>query len=161
MQTLSGRFSTRGERGLGEPERPRPPEAFRPREGDLLRESLVSRDRDRDLSLPPLLPFFPFVLLDFTLPPFLQFPLLPFDPLDAEREARFVLLRNPAHRVSCVRGQPSTVHLPKRIIYLHVPGGCVSPSAIGATRLRDDSRYSFAISSARSRLVWLWIWRCR
>ena len=81
----------------------------------------MSRDRDRDLSFPPLLPFFPFVLSDFTLPPFLQFPLLPFDPLDAEREARFVLLRNPAHRVSCVRGQPSTVHLPNRIMYLHVP----------------------------------------
>ena len=153
MQTLSNRFSTRGERGLGEPERPRPLEEFRPREGDLLRESLVSRDRDRDLSFPPLLPFFPFVLLDFTLQPFLQFPLLPFDPLDAEREARFVLLRNPAHRVSCVRGQPSTVHLPKRIIYLQVPGGGFSPSAISATRLRDDSRYSLAISSARSRLV--------
>ena len=139
MQTLSSRFSTRGERGLGEPERPRPLEEFRPREGDLLRESLVSRDRDRDLSFPYCLPFFPFVLLDFALPPCLPFHLLPFDPLDAEREDRF-FLRNPAHRVSCVRGQPSTVQLPKRIIYLQVPGGGFSPSAIRAIRLRDDSR---------------------
>ena len=91
MQTLSNRFSTRGERRLGEPERPRPLEEFRPREGDLLRESLVSRDRDRDLSFPPFLQFFPFVLLDFALPPVLPFPLLPFDSLDAEREDRFFL----------------------------------------------------------------------
>ena len=153
MQTRSGLFSTRRERGLGEPERPRPRDALRPREGDLLRESFESRDRDRDLSLPPFIPFFPFECLDFALPPFLPFPLLPFDPLDAERAARFFLLRNPAHRVSCVRGQPSTVHLPKRIMYLHVPGGDFSPSVIGVARLRDDSRYSFAISSARSRLV--------
>ena len=48
MQTLSTRFSIRGERGLGEPERPRPRDALRPREGDLLRVSLESRDRDRD-----------------------------------------------------------------------------------------------------------------
>ena len=151
MQTRSGLFSTRGERVLGEPERPRPREALRPREGDLFRESLESRDRDRDLSLTPFFPVFPFDCFDFALP-FLHFPLLPFDPLEAERPARF-FLRNPAHRVSCVRGQPSTVHLPKRIMYLHVPGGGFSLSVIGVARLRDDSRYPFAISSARSRLV--------
>ena len=151
MQTRLGLFSIRGERALGEPERPRSREALRPREGDLFRGSLVSRDRDRDLSLRPFLPFFPFEFLDFALP-FLLFPLLPFDPLEAERPARF-FLRNPAHRVSCVRGQPSTVHLPKRIMYLHVPSGGFSLSANGVARLRDDSLYSFAISSARSRLV--------
>ena len=85
---------------LEEPERPRPREALRPREGDLFRETLVSRDRDRDLSLPPFFPFFPFEFLDFALP-FLHFPLLPLDPLEAERPALF-FLRNPAHRVSCV-----------------------------------------------------------
>ena len=70
MQTLSGRFSTRGERGLGEPERPRPLEAFRPREGDLLRESLVSRDRDRDLSFHHLFTVLSFSAFGFCLATF-------------------------------------------------------------------------------------------
>ena len=91
MQTLSNLFSTRGERGLGEPERPRPREAFRPRDVDLFRVSLVSRGCDRDLSFNPFLPFLPFLPLDFPLLPFLPFPLLPLEPLDAEREDRFFL----------------------------------------------------------------------
>ena len=90
MQTRSGLCSIRSERALGEPERPRSREALRPREGDLFRESIVSRDRDRDLSLPPFFPFFRFEALDFALP-FLLFPLLPLDPLEAERPARFFL----------------------------------------------------------------------
>ena len=35
--------------------------------------------------------FLPFLPLDFNFPPFLHFPLLPLEPLDAEREDRFFL----------------------------------------------------------------------
>ena len=90
MQTISSRFSIRSERGLVEPERPRPREESRPRDVDLGRGSLVSRDCDRDLSFPPFLHFLPFLPLDFPLPPFLPFRLLPLEPLDAEREGRFL-----------------------------------------------------------------------
>ena len=96
MQTRSSIFSTRGERVLEETDRSRSREALRPREGDLFRESLVSRDRDRDLSLPPRLHFVPFVLLDFALPPFLHFHLFANNfAIEANLDSGFISDWNP------------------------------------------------------------------
>ena len=92
MQTFSGRVSTRGERGPGEPERLRPRERSRRVDEERFRELRPSRDWDLDLSFHPFLNFLHFLLLDFPLSPFLplDFPLLPCDPLDEERVDRLL-----------------------------------------------------------------------
>ena len=106
MQTFSSRVSRRRERGPGEPERLRPRERSRRVDEERFRELRPSRDWDRDLSFHPYLPFFISFAFRLSFVTFLalDFPLLPCDPLDEERVDR--LLRNPAHRVSCVRRQP-------------------------------------------------------
>ena len=92
MQTMSGRFSTRGERGAGDPERPcpckrplLPAEAKRHRLG----ERWPSRDCDRDRSFPPGVHCLPLLLLsDFPVSLLLHRPLLPLldgEPLEDER----------------------------------------------------------------------------
>ena len=65
MQTLSGRFSTRGERGAGDPDRPRPCERFllpEDSERSRLEERRPSRECDRDLSCQPFVCFVTFTL---------------------------------------------------------------------------------------------------
>ena len=91
MQTLSGRFSTRGERGAGDPERPRPCERsllLADAERHRLGERWPSRDCAWDRSLPFVFLFTLFLLLDFPLSPLLfrpSLPLLDREPLDEER----------------------------------------------------------------------------